>query len=170
MNRLSTLFPTEETGAVRIADVDGERAFLLPISHAKRVAAVASATGLLACGAAIALGAPRLAALVGGLVIAVVVLALAAVVSGERGLALTPTRVIVIGKVRAELPWGAIREAALRGQVLDIASTDPAQHLVVPANHLAADPLRAHRAVKRYLDDPGRRERIGTPEELLRMI
>jgi hypothetical protein len=114
--------------------------------------------------------------------------------AGPRGLALTPTRVVVLGNNgRAELDWddvasfGLIRMA--RNRMLGITATAPEQvrrghggwaarfdrsltssDLLLPADQLTGQPEQAQHALARYFDDPALRRAIGTTDELARLL
>ncbi|WP_028062870.1 hypothetical protein [Solirubrobacter soli] len=186
------LLSREGAAAVKIVDVGSERGFLLPVARAKQLVLVAAAGGMTAAGVLIALS----ASLIVGLVCAITFGAFLAIglvqLGGARGLALTPTRVRLLGWGDAELDWDAVEGAGVitlsRSRILGISATDPRRvrrrgwrvvsainrrlaiaDLVLPADQLAGDAERAADLVNTYLRDPFRRARIGEPDELRRV-
>jgi hypothetical protein len=178
--------------AVRIVDLEGERAFLLPVARAKQLILLAAAGGLTAAGVLIAIAGSLVIGLLCAVAFGAFLVIGIAQVGGSRGLALTPTRVRLLGWGDAELDWDAVEGASVfsmsRSRILGISATDPRHvrrqgwrlvarvnrglgtaDLVLPADQLAGDPERAADLVNTYRLDPSRRARIGQPAELQRV-
>ena len=97
------------TESVRLVDVDGERGFLLPIARRKQAMTVFAACGMAgACGVLAGLTGTLWIAIAGGGLFGALALVGLAQVPRERGLALTPTRVRLLGWGDPELDWDAI--------------------------------------------------------------
>jgi hypothetical protein len=171
---------------VELVDVGPERGFLLPISRRKQLMTIAASAGM---GTSWVL----LAALTGAIWIGVIGVLLFGSVAlygltklrGVRGIALTPTRVKLLGWGDPELDWDAlllvevyrqgynrmfgltVRDgASVRGQRRSLLRRFRRNDVAFPAELLATDPEYAFYTVMAYLDDPERRARLGTQDEL----
>ena len=184
------LLSRQGPGTVRLTTVDDERGLLLPTARRKQALQIVAAAGMAAaCVVISAAGASIWAAIAGGGFFGLVALVLAATSRGHRGLALTPTRVKLLGWGDPELDWEAILHASLywegRTQMLGIAAKEPgavrrrrgrrtarlsrklsAFDIIVAVEQLSGTPEHALDTLETYLDDPARRARLGTPEEL----
>jgi hypothetical protein len=154
---LTPLLTRRGKSAVRIVDIGGEQAFLFPISRAKQSVAIFASLAFTVAGVLMVIsGAVAIGILCGGVFGAFALIGLWGL-RKPRGLALTPTRVIVdfngVGRDRGR------RDRQLHG----------APSLSRDSRHLARArraPRRMREAVLRYRDDPGRRRVIGTAQEL----
>ena len=113
--------------------------------------------------------------------------------AGPRGLALTPTRVVVLGPGAGEVPWEGVTNVEflhlgvtqfLGVRVADKSLVRRRGHgwlgrtnagiygvdLMVAADHLILDAELVRNAMNYYFHDPGRREAIGTQAELARSL
>lgn len=179
-------------GTMKIADVGTEHAFLLPIARRKAMMAIAACGGI--AGASLLFWAMVPAAWwigIGGLAffggLAVWRVAL---LPRRQGLALTPTRVKLLGWGDPEIDWEDISSAFLfeqsRDVMLGIGAMDPARvrrqrpkglltrlnrtftgsDIVVPAGQLAGSPQHALEMILTYQRNPARRARLGSADEL----
>jgi hypothetical protein len=188
----SPLATRRGAGTVEIADVGTERGFLLPVARRKAVMTIAACSGIAVAAllfwamvpAAWWIGIGGLA-LFGGLAAWRLTL-----LPRRQGLALTPTRVKLLGWGDPELDWDDITAAFLfeqsRNVMLGIGATDPARvrrkrpkglltrlnrtltgsDMVVPTGELAGSPQHALEMVQTYQRNPARRARLGTADEL----
>lgn len=174
--------------AVRRTSFDGEPAFLFPISRLKQGVVVLAGLGMGAAGVLIALA--------GGLFIGVACavffggVAVIGLVSlrGERGLFLTPRRIVARFNGEAEIAWedlasvevddyGSAPFLTLVGRVHHRRGAWLARlnrrllpaSITLPANSFVGDPQRIVAAVAAYREDERRREWIGMPEEHARL-
>ena len=174
--------------AVRRTSFDGEPAFLFPISRLKQSVVVLAGLGMGAAGVLIALA--------GGLFIGVACavffggVAVIGLVSlrGERGLFLTPRRIVARFNGEAEIAWedlasvevddyGSAPFLTLVGRVHHRRGAWLARlnrrllpaSITLPANSFVGDPQRIVAAVAAYREDERRREWIGMPEEHARL-
>jgi hypothetical protein len=179
-------------GAVRLTEVGIERGFLFPLSRAKQLLVVIAAFGMAAAGVLIALAGGVIAGLLCAIVFGTFALVGVSRLFGERGIAITPTRVVVTANSRAEVAWedvayfGILRQS--RSRMLGVKVSDPQRierrngplarfnrtlvpvDIVIAADQLAADPEVVLQALVAYLDVPERRRHIGTPDELARVL
>jgi hypothetical protein len=188
----SPLATRRGAATVEIADVGTERGFLLPVARRKAVMTIAACGGIAAAAllfwalvpAAWWIGTGGLA-LFGGLAVWRLVL-----LPRRQGLALTPTRVKLLGWGDPELDWDDISSAFLfeqsRNVMLGIGATDPScvrrgrtnrtlarlnrtlsgSDMVVPTAELAGSPSDALEMIHTYQRNPARRARLGTTDEL----
>ena len=176
-------------GNVEIAEIGRERGFVLPAARAKQLGLVAIGVGMTAMSAVIILGGNVVLGVVCTAMFgAVTLLALRGLV-GQRGLAVTPTRLVFLGPGRVEIPWDDIEHVELFKQgpntLMGVTVTDPASVLrrrmrwlravnrtmvdtdvSFPVNLLAGGPDAALDLVGRYLEHPERRRTIGAEPEL----
>jgi hypothetical protein len=188
----SPLVTRRGAGTVAIAEVGTERGFLLPVARLKAVMTIAACTGIAAAAllfwalvpAAWWIGIPGLT-FFGGLALWRI-----ALLPGRRGLALTPTRVKLLGWGDPELDWDDIRTVFLfeqsRNVMLGIRATEPGRvrrrrpnnmlvrwnrkftgsDIAVPTGEFAGSPQHALEMLLTYKRDPARRGRLGTQDEL----
>jgi hypothetical protein len=179
-------------GAVRIVDVGAERGFLFGLGRAKRIVVIIAAAGMTAASALLIGFGYAIVGALGVITFGAFMLYAALTLGRPHGLALTPTRVVVRGASGGELPWDAVAGVGFvehaRARYIGIDATDRALlrrtgprwlarvnrklvpvDLLVPADHLAAAPEHALRALIAYLEDPQRRRAIGTEAELARL-
>jgi hypothetical protein len=190
---LMPLLTRRDQAAVQLTEVDGERAFLFPLARTKLALAVV-VIGAMTAGSVllIPLGEP-----IWGIICAVVLFPVALYMTlmlrRRQGLALTPTRVVVLGIGAAELPWEAVREVGMHNLGLAhwlwVRATDKSLvrrrgrspigrvnesmlgvELMVSADQMVGSPELARNALHFYLGNPASRERIGTEAELARSV
>jgi hypothetical protein len=178
-------------GTVELADVGSERGILLPAARAKQLMIIAACAGIAAACALLWAMTPDAAWIgIGGLVFfGGLGLWRLALLPRRHGLALTPTRLKLLGWGEPELDWDDISDAFLfeqsRNVMLGVRATDPARvrrrrsgrllprlnrrlthsDIAVPAGQLAGPPEHALKTVLTDLGDPARRARLGTTEE-----
>jgi hypothetical protein len=176
-------------GRVRTT-VGSEAAFVFPTPRAKRIATLASATGL-AGGCAALLAARGGWVLIVATAVSVGYLGFALVGRARQRLVLTPTRVVLAGPLTTvELPWEAIDEVEIvetppssstTADTLEV-TADDADALVwtrgervgrltddvlsVGADSFAGTGEDVMNAIRKYRHDPERRRHIGSEEEL----
>jgi hypothetical protein len=183
---MTPLATRRDTDSARLVNVGGERGLLLPIARRKQAMTVLAACGMgSACGLLAGMTGALWIAIAGGGLFGAVALYGLSLVPRERGLALTPTRVKLLGWGDPELDWDAIGQVVLYRQgynrMLGVIAIDRTLvrrrrrsltarltrfDLALPAELLAGTPEHAWHTVTAYMDDPERRARLGTQDEV----
>jgi hypothetical protein len=190
---LMPLFTRRDARGVHVAEIDDERAFMFPAGTAKATVAIFA---MIAMGAGCVLvgivEAPVLG-VIGVVVFGGMALYTAVMLTRPRGIAMTPTRVVVLGPGAGEVPWDAVTHVEFLNlgvtQFLGVRVSDKSRvrrrgrgwlgrmnagmygvDLMVAADQLILDAELVRNAMNYYFHDPARREAIGTEAELARSL
>jgi len=187
---LMPLFTRRDTRGVHVAELDGERAFMFPAGQAKLTLAIVVLLSMAAGSLLIGLVAEPVIGVIGLVFFGGVALYALLTFRRPRGLALTPTRVIVLGPGAGEVPWNAVSSIEFVNlgvtQYLGVRASDRSLvrrgwlgrmnagmfgvDLLTTADQLILDAELVRNAMNFYLHQPERRTDIGTEAELARSL
>jgi len=179
-------------GTVRVTQVEGEPGFLFAISRAKQAVVTVAGVAVTLASVLLAVFGNWILGLLGTVVFGTFAVIGLLGLRGERGLVLTPTRVVARFNGHAEIDWDDVAQAQvidyLRTRILGISARDPALvrqsrgawlsrinrrllpvDVSLPADNFVGDAQRIVDTLALYRTHPARRARIGTTDELERI-
>ncbi len=190
---LIPLFTRQDARGVHVTEIEGERAFMFPMGRAKATLAIVVLLAMGAGSALIGIITEPVIVVIGVVTFGGIGLYALVTLTRPRGLALTPTRVVVLGPGAGEVPWDAVTHVEFLHlgitKFLGVRVSDKSRvrrrgrgwlgrmnagmygvDLLVAADHLILDADLVRNAMNFYFHQPARRADIGTDTELARSL